>query len=75
MNRLEEQFGDDIQFFHLNVDFTETLPIRQEYGMTRRSQYQLLGPDGESLLSWFGPLSEDAIVLQLDDQLAKFEAN
>ena len=75
MNRLEEQFGDQIQFFHLDVGLVETLPIRQEFGMTRRSQYQLLGPDGESLLSWFGPLSEEAIVRQIDGQLAKFAAN
>lgn len=74
MNRLEEQFAAQIEFFHLNVSLVETLPIREEYGMVRRSQYQLLDGNGESLMSWFGPLYEESMVLQLNDLLAKQQA-
>lgn len=73
MNRLQEQFEDRVDFFHLSVDFVETLDVRQRYNMVRRSQYQLLNPAGETVMNWFGPLYEEEMVEQLEAKLAEFE--
>ena len=72
MNRLQEQFEDRIDFFHLSVDFVETLDVRQQYNMVRRSQYQLLDPAGETAVNWFGPLYEEQMVEQIEAKLAEF---
>ena len=62
MNRLQERFGDVVDFVHLNVDDAKTLPIRREFGLIRQSGYMLLGTDGLPISVWYGPLYESSIV-------------
>ncbi len=43
--------------------------IRSDWDVRRRSTYVLLGPDGSELRRWSGPLSEPAMLAQLDELL------
>ena len=62
MNRLQERFGEYVDFIHLNVDDSKTLPIRQEFGLIRQSGYMLRGTDGLPIGVWYGPLYETMMV-------------
>ncbi len=61
MNRLEAQFGDEIQFVHLNVDDPASRPLRDQFNVTHRSQYALVDANGEIVQRWFGPLGSSSI--------------
>lgn len=69
MDRLEAEFGERIDFIHLNVDDPATADIRAEFGLTRRSQYRLIDADGITIRNWFGPLDESSMVAQIDSLL------
>ncbi len=71
MNRLHEQFGDQIDFSHLDIDRLETGPVREQFNILRRTQYVLTDPQGDVLLSWFGPLDGDALATQIQAELAR----
>jgi hypothetical protein len=65
VNRLQEQFGDEITFILLDVDDPASAPLRQQYSLTHRSNYLLVDGEGERVQSWFGPLSFDAVAADL----------
>ncbi len=70
MHRLEEQFGDRVDFFHLDIDNSDYDVARQEYGLGRRHMYLLVDPNGQQLHAWVGPLNEAVVVQQMESLLA-----
>ena len=69
MNRLEEQYGDQIEFVLLNVDDPGSLPMRQQYDIVARSQYVLVDANGAVVQKWFGYISEEDIARAFDEHL------
>jgi len=69
---LEETFSDSIDFFGLDTDLSETLDLREKYGLYRRTTYVLIDAEGNELGRWIGPLykewMEDEIIFALDLQ-------
>ncbi|MEO0563189.1 MAG: hypothetical protein AAF125_13865 [Chloroflexota bacterium] len=71
MNRLEAQFGDQIQFILLDVDDPDSLPLRQQHNMIQRSAYALVDANGEVVQRWFGALNADSVSADLAAFLAE----
>lgn len=69
MHRLEEQFGSQVDFFHLDIDNSAHDAARRDYGLVRRSMYLLIDPNGQPLQTWVGPLNEAQIVQQFESLL------
>lgn len=61
MNRLNEQFADQIDIFYLDVDQPNTMDLVLPYGVRARSTYVLLDANGEKVTFWSGPLNEQAV--------------
>ncbi len=61
MNRLEEQFGDVIEFVVVDWDDKTLDAFRDRYGITRRTQYVLVDANDHVVNRWFGPLNEDVV--------------
>ncbi|MCA9997834.1 MAG: hypothetical protein KDE56_18875 [Anaerolineales bacterium] len=75
MNRLEQAFKAQADFFHFNVDRHEFDAIREELGLFRRTTYILLDSEGNEIRTWIGPLDEQAMGDQLTELLADYNAN
>ncbi len=56
MNRLNEEFSDQVDMFYLNVDVADTYDVMSIYGIRDRSTYVLLDADGNEIVRWIGPL-------------------
>lgn len=69
MNGFEETYGTEIDFVWLNVDDRSTLPMRQRYGMVRRSTYMLVNGNDEIIETWIGFLNEDTVEFAIEDFL------
>lgn len=61
MNRLEQQFGEQIMFVHLNYDDPTAFERANVYGLMGRSQYALVDETGVVARRWIGPLDEAQI--------------
>lgn len=71
MDGLAQQFGTQIDFIKLDIDKTETLPIRQQFNLVQRSQYALVDAQGNVIQRWFGFLDEAVVQQYLGDYLAQ----
>lgn len=71
MHGLGEEFGSEIDFIHLNIDDSATLPMRQQFGLTDRSQYALVTTSGEVRNRWVGPLNYATVATAIRDLLAE----
>lgn len=69
MNGLTADFGERIDFINLNIDDPNTLPARDRFGFTDRSQYTLIDSAGNIVHQWFGPLNIDEVSVYLSDYL------
>ncbi|MBK8906153.1 MAG: hypothetical protein IPM53_33550 [Anaerolineaceae bacterium] len=65
MHRLEQDFGDEIEFFVLNVDFPDARQAMDAYGIRNRSTYVLLNAAGEEVMRWSGPLEGEQVAAEL----------
>ena len=65
MNRLEQQFGDEIEFVLVDWDDKSLNDFRLQYGITGRTQYVLIDEQGNVVNRWFGPLNEDLVESEL----------
>ena len=66
MDGLKGTFEGEVDFFDLDIDDASLNDLRRDKGISGRSQYVLLAPDGETVLQqWFGPLSPST-----DEQIA-----
>lgn len=72
MDRLEQQFGNEIEFIVLDVDLVETRRYMDAYAIRTHSTYVLLDSEGEEVNRWSGPLNEDQVAAEL---AAFLEAN
>jgi hypothetical protein len=70
VNGLTADFGERIDFIHLNVDDPNTLAARERFGFNDRSQYALIDPAGNIIQRWFGPLNIDEVAAYLNEYLA-----
>ena len=70
MSRLQEQYGDRVDFFILDIDKPETKPVRDQFGLVRRTQYVLIDADGNILMSWAGPLNQEMVMADIGRILA-----
>jgi hypothetical protein len=59
VNGLEQQFADQIDFIHLNIDIPAERDAASSLNMTRRSTYYLLDASGNVLNTWIGPLPSE----------------
>lgn len=71
MDGLAQQFGTQIDFIKLDIDKTETLPLRQQFNLVQRSQYALVDAQGNVIQRWFGFLDEAVVQQYLGDYLAQ----
>ncbi len=69
MNGLSDQFSDQIDFFYIDIDQSESADVMQQINVRGRSTYVLLGSNGEELQRWAGPLDLDAVSAQISSQL------
>ena len=73
MDRLEREFGDEIEFFVLNVDLVEARRYMDAYAIRSRSTYVLLDGAGEEVMRWSGPLDESLVAAELANFLENGE--
>lgn len=73
MDRLEEDFGNEIDFVRVDLDLDGAWSQIEPYGLTGRSQYALVDPDGEVWERWYGPLNEGALSLAFNELLIEME--
>ena len=69
MNRLNDEFADEIDFFYLDVDHSDTMELVLPYGVRARSTYVLLDANGERVTFWTGPLNEEVVQTKLAEFL------
>lgn len=70
MDRLAQQYGDQVDFIKLDIDKAETLAVRQQFNLVQRSQYALIDAQGTVVQRWFGFLDEAEVTAFLDEYLA-----
>ncbi len=70
MNGLQEEFGDQVDFINLNVDYAETAAARSQFGFNDRSQYVLTDSAGTIVERWIGPLQQETVAQAIRDYLA-----
>ncbi len=70
MYGLQETFGDRIDFIHLNVDLAVTNSVRERFGLTDRSQYILVDPQGNIIEKWIGLLDQVTVEQAIQTYLA-----
>jgi hypothetical protein len=73
VNGLEERFGAQVDFFHLNIDQSVTRDVRDRYGIRNRSEYVLLDAEGNIVKKWFGSLSFIMVSDFLEEYLGTLE--
>lgn len=73
MYRLKAQFKGQVDFFDLDVDKAETAAVRERFGLLRRSQYALIDREGNVVLSWAGPLRQEAVAADIATYLESNE--
>lgn len=65
MDRLKQDFGNEIEFFVLNVDFPDARQAMDTFGIRSRSTYVLLNGAGEEVMRWSGPLEGEQVTAEL----------
>lgn len=65
MDRLKQDFGNEIEFFVLNVDFPDSRRAMDAYGIRNRSTYVLLNGAGDEVMRWSGPLEGEQVAAEL----------
>ncbi|MCP4428459.1 MAG: hypothetical protein GY803_28580 [Chloroflexi bacterium] len=70
MNRLNEQFSDQIDMFYLDIDVDGTSSVMADYHIRDRSTYVLLDADGAEITRWVGPLSYGGMASEIESALS-----
>ena len=70
MNGLQERYGSQIDFIHLDIDQSIVWDVMDRYGMRGRNEYVLLGAEGNIVEKWFGPLSSIRVSTAIDEYFA-----
>lgn len=69
MSGLEETFTGQVEFVLLDWDDKTLDDIRLQLGITDRTQYVLVNPDGEIIQRWFGILNEEAVENEIESYI------
>ena len=70
MDRLEREFGNEVDFFVLDIDFPDSRAYLDQYAIRIRSTYVLLNAAGEEVMRWSGPLNGDQVTAEIANYLA-----
>jgi thiol-disulfide isomerase/thioredoxin len=70
VERLIIEFGDKMDFIHLNIDLPETLSAREEFGIIERSHYLVTDAQGKIVQQWYGILDEPTVEDYIKQYLA-----
>jgi hypothetical protein len=70
---LEAEFGEQVDFIDIDWDIEAGGDLAAEFGVFSRTTYVFVGPDGEAVQRWLGPISQDEIAAVIAAQLANFE--
>ena len=73
MYRLQEQFGEKVDFISLDMDNPTTKESRFEFGMRNRSHFVLIDAEKNILAQWFGQIEDVAMAADLEAALATLE--
>jgi len=64
---LEATFDGQVEFVTLDWDDPSFDDIREKLGITDRTQYVLVDPEGMVVKRWYGILSEGAVESEIED--------
>jgi thiol-disulfide isomerase/thioredoxin len=70
VEQLMTEFGDKMDFIHLNIDLPETLSVREEFGIIERSHYLVTDAGGNIVQQWYGILDEPTVEDYIKQYLA-----
>jgi hypothetical protein len=70
VNGLQERYGAQIDFIHLDIDQGIVWDVMDRYGMRGRNEYVLLDAEGNILQKWYGSLSSILVSNAVDEYLA-----
>ena len=62
VSSLQENYGDQIDFLHVDWDDPDSQPVIDAFGAPRRSTYILINPDGSIAWTFVGRLVEADVV-------------
>ena len=65
MSGLEETFEGQVEFIILDWDDSSLSDIRQQLGITDRTQYVLVDPEGTVVKRWYGILNEETVTSEI----------
>jgi thioredoxin-related protein len=68
---LQAKYGEQIAFYHVDIDERAQTEISRPFGVWRRSQYVLLDPEGNVLQEWNGYLQQEEVSHVLEAALAQ----
>jgi hypothetical protein len=63
---LQANFGDRINFYHIDTDDARQLQTGRKFGLFRHTQYILVDGEGEVLGEWNGYLNQEEVAIALD---------
>ena len=69
MDGLQANFGDQIEFLHIDTDNSRERQIGRRLGVFRHTQYVLVDGEGNILGEWNGYLNQEAVAIALDAAL------
>ena len=71
MNGLHSNFGERVDFINLNIENPDHNVTRANFGLSGRSVYKLISPDGEVLRTWAGPLDLATVSGEMEQLIAE----
>jgi hypothetical protein len=75
VNGLQERYGSQIDFIHMDIDQGIVWDVMDRYGMRGRNEYVLLDAEGNILQKWYGSLSSILVSNAVDEYLATLEGS
>lgn len=69
MSGLQDTFEGQVNFIRLDWDDSSLDGTRRELGITDRTHYVLVNPDGEIVKRWFGILDEGQVESEIESFL------
>ncbi|MFC1463710.1 MAG: thioredoxin family protein [Candidatus Brachytrichaceae bacterium NZ_4S206] len=71
VNRLEEEFGDRVEFRALNIDEASSKEAMAKYKFVGQPQFVIVAPNGEVVASRNGMQTYDRLKADIEAALAK----
>ena len=69
MSRLEAEFGDRVDFIHIDWDDPDSREMISVYGVPRRSSYIILDAAGEVVWTYVGELDFTSVAAEIESVL------